>query len=1166
MSSVVTDDDFASPSTKKLVVYIAENGRSLEFDCDGSTPVEAVQRSIESAAEIPINDQLLLCLDTKLEPQRPLSFYKLPSLDGRDVFLYNRARLVMDSPPPPPERVDIPALSEPPPPPASSRNTHPLDNTSDPALKALPSYEREFRYHFQQGHAVYVHTQVKFQACERLLRELRVQERALETARGSMEHFYRIIHNMYSDFMKCYLQQHRHHSDLLVSFQRDLERLRLCRLHPSLQSGTRKCLLDFVKEESLRKWAENCSTSHRQFEAKVSQLKAMFGELKRRVDDLFSNKVLVGVRELEASVKEHVRYINEQKSIMQSLSKDVGTVKKLVDDCVSSPLSPLLRPHDAVSALGPMYDVHDKNHLPRIRACDRSILKLLEICKAKKNEMNIFVHSYMQKVAYIQSFVKDIRLQFPAFKEAMGHQDDIFTDLNLVRGVGPAYKACLAEVVRRKASMKLYMGLAGQLAEKLAAKREAEVQRREEFLKSQSAYIPRDVLASMGLFDMPSQCDVNIVPFDTNLLEIDIVDVDRYSPDYLAGLPHKGEKHAMPKSPLSMSSGSCNLTEVEESSQDAPENSGSEVLLEVESVEIAGTSKLEVENAWLKAELASAIVMMCSLRPDIESDSLDDSKVDNVLKNIAEKTAEALNLKDEYGKHLQSLFKTNQLQCLSYKKRIQELEQRLADQYAHGQKISVGKNTSESSVLALKTDECKSEISGDGEVQMPHASMESMDAASFTLASVDLKLEERRKTQENFDENMTDLSGGLNLPRVDSAHNLMDASMIETHRDEQQVSEKDGEEKISMQLGLISTKIHDVENSLDPQNMQHFETSPDPCSASKTMEDIILDLQNALAEKSRQYSESESRLVAAMEELTSLGRELEISRKLLDESQMNCAHLENCLHEAREEAHTNLCAADRRASEYSALRSSSVKMRGLFERFRSCVTSSTGVASFADSLRSLGLSLTSSVNDNEDDVTAEFGSCIKVLADKVSFLSRHRAELLERCSRSEAAQAHLMKELEEKKEMVKNLYTKHQLEKQANKEKISFGRLEVHELAAFVLNSSGHYEAINRNCLNYYLSSESIALFVEHLPSRPPYIIGQVVHIERQIVRSPIVSTRTEHGDQLDNNNRLASGMVAPPSNNNPYSLPVGCEYFIITVAMLPDTIHSPLLPDHACG
>lgn len=131
---------------------------------------------------------------------------------------------------------------------------------------------------------------------------------------------------------------------------------------------------------------------------------------------------------------------------------------------------------------------------------------------------------------------------------------------------------------------------------------------------------------------------------------------------------------------------------------------------------------------------------------------------------------------------------------------------------------------------------------------------------------------------------------------------------------------------------------------------------------------------------------------------------------------------------------------------------------------------------------------------------------------------------------------------------------------QANKEKISFGRLEVHELAAFILNSAGYYEAINRNCPYYYLSAESVALFTDHLPSRPSYIVGQVVHIERQTVKSPPLTS--ERADRVDilipeiGTNRLT---LNSGSSSKPYGLPIGCEYFVVTIAMLPDTtIHSP--------
>ncbi|CBI36572.3 unnamed protein product, partial [Vitis vinifera] len=1047
----------------KLFVRIAQNGHSYELDCNESTPVEVVQQLIASVAGINSNDQLLLSLEWKLEPPRQLSAYNLPS-DNGEVFVYNKARLQANSPPPEPELVDILEIVEPLLP-SSSHNPHLLDDASDPALKALPSYERQFRYHFHRGRAIYSCTVVKYENCQRLWREQGVQERALEIARANLEQFYRMVHQNFVDFMKFYSQQHRIHSDLLMNFGRDIDKLRSCKLHPALQTANRKCLLDFVKEENLRKWMENCSSSHRQFETKVSQFKQMYSDVKRKVDDLLSSKTSLHTTNLELMIKEHQRYINEQKSIMQSLSKDVSTVKKLVHDSVTCQLSSSLRPHDAVSALGPMYDVHDKNHLPKMQACDHSISKLLDFCIDKKNEMNNFVHNYMQRVTYVSYIIKDTRYQFPVFKEAMARQDTLFADLKLVRGIGPAYRACLAEVVRRKASMKLYMGMAGQLAEKLATKREAEVRRREEFVKAHNPYIPRDILASMGLNDTPNQCDVNLAPFDTSLLDIDISNLDRYAPEYLAGLPSKIERHGSTTSKGSFSM--SHSAEAEENTVDALEKYDSEELLDgCELVEIVGTSKLEVENAKLKAELASAIASICSFGLEVEYDSLDDSKRDHLLKSAADKTAEALHLKDEYGKHLESMLRMKQIQCVSYEKRIQELEQKLSDQYLQSQKLSG---------------------------HMPYIS-----------------------TTEPMDE------------------------MVE-------------------QLGMALTNSFTAESTPEPLNVLPCDRSVEPDMNSKISNDVVLELQSKLAEKTNQLDETEAKLKAAVEEVAMLSRELENSRKLLDESQMNCAHLENCLHEAREEAQTHLCAADRRASEYSALRASAVKMRGLFERLRSCVNASVGVVGFADSLRALAQSLTNSIHDNEDDGIVEFRQCIRTLADKVGILSRQRAELLDRSSKFEAGNKQLMKELEEKKELVKTLYTKHQLDKQANKERISFGRFEVHEIAAFVLNSAGHYEAINRNCSNYYLSTESVALFADHLSRRPSYIIGQIVHIERQTVRPLPPSIQAEHGrgdpiDYLTSDTGTSRLSLNSGLTSNPYGLPIGCEYFIVTVAMLPET------------
>ncbi|WOK95044.1 autophagy-related protein [Canna indica] len=1136
---------------RKLLVHVAENGHSLEFECDGATLVEAIQRSIEALCGVALVDQLLLCRNTSLDSQQPLSYYKLPQ-DDREVFLYNKTRLHADSPRPPPEAIELPKPAVPPPS-SPNKDSHPLDNAPDPALKALISYERQFLQHFQSANAMYGCAHAKLEVCRRLLREQQVQGRALETARGNLEHTFRKLNQRYTDFTRCFAQQHRSHSDLLANFERDVQRLGSLRLHPRLQTGSRKCLFDLVKEDDLRKWVTICFNSHRQFETKVTQLKTNFAELKRRLESLVSTMSSASWGELDYAIKNHHKILNDQKSVMQSLSKDVDTAKKLVDDS-DLPLSPTLRPHDAVSALGRIYDVHEKSHIPNMQNCDHAMSKFLDKCLVKKNDMNLLVHLSMQKVKSVQFGIRDMMNELHAFQEVMGHQDKEFENLKFVNGIGQAYRACLAEIVRRKSSLKLYMGLAGQLAERLATEREAEIRRREVFFKTWSKYIPNDILSAMGLFDSPSQCDVHIAPYDTNLLEIDVIDVDRLAPQSLVGLNTKFDKNASQRGYLASCSTS-NISKSEESSLQSGEKM--EFLEGCESVDIAGTSKLEVENALLKADLASAIAMICAFNAEIGYDSLDEDTEEGLLKNVKEKTAEALHLKDEFTNHLQSMLNMKQEQCLSYEKRIKELEQRLSDQYLQGQKLA-GKDILDSDMSATKNDDYKLDIFGDGDTQMPYTSIMPMDEASSTSGLVDPKINgQASKPGEGGDENMSDLSGTLNINSVDSTHNPMDASMLEQPRDESQVCPAVDAVKM-MTPELTIAKDPSGGNTGIPVNMLPCDTSDEPVLESKDRDDLMLDLQKALTEKSNQCNEMESKLKATAEEVDSLKKDLEKSRNLLDESQMNCVHLENCLHEAREDARTNLCAAERRASEYNALRSKAVKMRSLFERFRACVTSPGAVASFADSLRSLAVSLASSLSEDEDDFTREFQACIKVFADKVTFLSRHRADLSDRCSRVETAHGTLLRELEEKNELLKSLYNKHQLEKQANKEKITFGRFEVHELAAFILNSAGHYEAINRNCPNYYLSEESVALFKEQHSSRPAYIIGQIVHIERLIVRSPI-STRTHQGDQLEASNSETSNRrsIGPGAALNTYNLPIGCEYFIVTVAMLPDTIHS---------
>ncbi|KAG8069997.1 hypothetical protein GUJ93_ZPchr0006g45974 [Zizania palustris] len=1090
-------EDAAVPLGQKLLVHVAENGHSFEFECGGGTAVEAIQRSIERLCGIPPADQLLLCGNTSLDGAHHLAYYKLPR-DDREVFLYNKVRLHADSPRPAPESIDIPEPSIPPAP--QPHDSPPLEASADPALKALVSYETTFRYHFQVANTVYQSSVAKHEVCRRLLREGQVQERALDTARSNLEHTARKLTQRYSDFVKCFSQQHRGHGEMLTNFERDVQRLRAVRLHPMLQSEGRRTLLDLIKENDLRKLADGCFSSHKQFDVKVSQLKANFMELKKRLDNLFNVMSSSGCKDLDAVIKDHKRYIGDQKSIMQSLSKDVDTSKSLL---MTAQTASFLHPYALM-------------------------MQFLQLVAS----MN------MQRVKSAQIGIKDMMNELHAFQEVMGHQDRDFDNLKLVSGLGHAYRACLAEVVRRKSSFKLYTGMAGQLAEKLAMERETELRRRDAFLRTWSKYIPEDIMVSMGLFDSPSQCDVTVAPFDCNLLPIDVDDVEKFAPQSLVGSFLKSERSQLPKSSLSNSSISGSLSKSEQCPQNADDKMDFQDFLGgCNTVDIAGTSKLEVENARLKAELASAIAVLCSFGAEYGYESIDEGQIDNVLKDAREKTAAALSAKDEYANHLQSMLKEKQEQCLSYEKRIQELEERLANQYIQGHMTSGSKDASDSLLSAFKANDCNLHHSSGGrQTQVRDESSVAMDEASSTY-------EQPSKQTEGGDENMTDISGALNLQLLGCTN--LDAFMAELPQDsEHKFVNSDNKGRIPTPFTMTDTSGVPIE---DPLSILNSRTNEHHTLELRNKELLVSELQNTLENKSKKLEETEGKLNALVGEVNSLKKELEHTQGLLDESQMNCVQLENCLHEAREEARTNKCSADRRAVEYDALRSSALRIHGLFERLNSCVAA-PGMSGFADSLRALALSL-ASVKKDEGDSTIQFQQCIKILADKVGFLSRQSSELLERYSRIEGAHRVLVRELEEKKDSMKNLYSKLQLEKQVSKEKISFSRFKVHELAVFVQNPAGHYEAINRNCSNYFLSEESVALFTEHHPRHLAYIIGQIVHIERLIAKAP------SHGDQMEASRPDSGGQRSPASMLNPYNLPAGCEYFLVTVAMIPDTI-----------
>lgn len=108
---------------------------------------------------------------------------------------------------------------------------------------------------------------------------------ALRTACANMDVTGQHICRSFEEFERSYSQQRARHASLLGSFQEDLQLLGACSLPSSLRSATnRQSLLDFVKASRLRGAFSECQVAHAQMEARVTELRAQFADIKEGLE------------------------------------------------------------------------------------------------------------------------------------------------------------------------------------------------------------------------------------------------------------------------------------------------------------------------------------------------------------------------------------------------------------------------------------------------------------------------------------------------------------------------------------------------------------------------------------------------------------------------------------------------------------------------------------------------------------------------------------------------------------------------------------------------------------------------------------------------------------------------------------------------------------------
>ncbi|EFN58270.1 hypothetical protein CHLNCDRAFT_57098 [Chlorella variabilis] len=642
----------------RLAVLCSSSGKTVELEVGSHARVEVVQQTLAELTGIPKGDQILMCEGARLDGAKPLAAYGLPWEEHdkvHDVFLYSRAHLRPDAPLPPPEQLpecplDLSGLE------GIAQQRHRLDEAGSPLLRLLPDYQRQFQAHLLQANAAHEASQQRMATCARLVSEQEVQALSIDAATSNVELHYAYIRDSFGAFMARYQQQHAQHAEVLSRFEPDLQHLAATELHPALRGSEEGAasLAGLVSAEALRESAAACARGHQHFGGKVAELEGLFGMLKADVEALFMQAPSVDLEALTRQLEEQHGAVDEQGSIVAALSSDLSKVAQLVEQAgeAAAAADPAASAHvsDTVHMLEAMREAHVGHLLPRVDGCRAAVEAFAAQCLDCKNALTRDVFTQLRTISSQQSKIREMKNKLALFREALARQEGAVQELLVVRRVPAAYKQCLAECVRRGAFMEKYAHSAAQLAERMGAFREKELAMRDAFRKHVERLIPAQLLERMGLLEQPPHCQVSVSSAEgERLLGVTVDDVRRiqlpWAPASLLAPPPSPTSAGTPGGAASGGSsrdGSLHPSAAEQQQQEEEAAAAAAAAAEVDV-----TSMLQLENAKLRAEVASQIALDC-----IRADGL------------------AVELQSQLG--------ASRRQAAAYEARIHHLEQQLA--------------------------------------------------------------------------------------------------------------------------------------------------------------------------------------------------------------------------------------------------------------------------------------------------------------------------------------------------------------------------------------------------------------------------------------------------------------------------------------------------------
>lgn len=405
-------------------------------------------------------------------------------------------------------------------------------------LHRLVALERSLEHAAARVEATNAASTKRVNAAATLTRATRVRALAADAASASAETHLAAALAAHAEFMRRANERVRFQTDLLSTFEDDLETLQTTTLFfPSLEKTlpddermqkktTRetKTLLDLVDVSRLREKRDAAKNAHDSFVAKLHALDSRVARLKQETELLFMTLPEVDVEALEAELESARDALGAQNAIVEEVRADAATARAIAARCVAALAESSVSTEDSaetndskdskdskdsaetmadgrsastrlktnqllsaeeIDALSNADASRASSSFARVAATDDVLAAFHAHCATCASAMDANARALLVKIAETQNEIAKLRDARFAFEEIADRTEKPFCFLfGACRALPARHAACLAEKARRVAYADRLAARARRAADLFAADREEERERRDVFRKT----------------------------------------------------------------------------------------------------------------------------------------------------------------------------------------------------------------------------------------------------------------------------------------------------------------------------------------------------------------------------------------------------------------------------------------------------------------------------------------------------------------------------------------------------------------------------------------------------------------------------------------------------------------------------------------------------------